>query len=100
MIDGGVVCNSPSMYAYFHARFILNEQRPIKILSLGTGNPPADPKTEKKEKAEETKIAALGALANFDAIMNFESLTADSILENTLKQENYVRANKNMKENY
>jgi len=42
LIDGGVICNSPSMYAYFHAKFLLQKKGQIRVLSLGTGEPPLE----------------------------------------------------------
>ena len=88
------------MYAYFHAKFLLKEQKEIRVLSLGTGEPPETPKSEKEDKEQETKLATITSLANFDLMMNFESLTADAILSFVLKPGNYVRANKKMAEDY
>lgn len=36
LIDGGLICNNPSLYAYTIARFLRGNQK-IRILSLGTG---------------------------------------------------------------
>jgi len=36
LIDGGLIANNPSYYAYLHARFNLNKKK-IRIISLGCG---------------------------------------------------------------
>lgn len=95
-----MIANSPSMYAYLHAKFVLKESKKIRVLSLGTGDPPLDTKAkDQPETEQDTKLNTVDSLANLDLMMNFETLTADAILRFVLK-ERYVRANKNMAENY
>ena len=36
LIDGGLICNNPSLYAFQLARHI-HDQKDIRLLSLGTG---------------------------------------------------------------
>jgi patatin-like phospholipase/acyl hydrolase len=36
LIDGGIICNNPSMYAYQMA-YYFHGRRNIRVLSLGTG---------------------------------------------------------------
>lgn len=36
LIDGGVICNNPSLYAYMMASYLKNK-RNLRLLSLGTG---------------------------------------------------------------
>jgi len=46
-IDGGVICNNPSLYAYEMARDLYGYKK-IRVLSLGTGQKPfhkVDPKS-------------------------------------------------------
>ena len=49
LIDGGVICNSPSLYAYFHSKHMLGHSK-IRILSIGT----AVTKTRQELIAEKT----------------------------------------------
>lgn len=37
LIDGGVIANSPSFYSYLHAKYILKTPKPIRMISIGTG---------------------------------------------------------------
>ena len=38
LIDGGVIANDPSMYAYLHSRDNLKKKK-IRVISVGTGEP-------------------------------------------------------------
>ena len=38
-IDGGLICNNPSFYAYQLARLVGNHEK-IRVVSLGTGEKP------------------------------------------------------------
>ena len=37
LVDGGVICNSPALYAYFIAKEFNNEDQ-FRIVSIGTGD--------------------------------------------------------------
>lgn len=36
LVDGGIICNNPSMYAYLIAKEMRGKQK-IRLVSLGTG---------------------------------------------------------------
>lgn len=36
LIDGGVIANSPALYAYLHSAYLLNKTQ-IRVVSIGTG---------------------------------------------------------------
>ena len=40
IVDGGIISNNPSLIAYLMAK-VLKKKDPIRIVSLGTGVPPA-----------------------------------------------------------
>ena len=37
LVDGGIICNSPSLYAYQDAVFLRNKGYNTRMLSIGTG---------------------------------------------------------------
>ena len=37
LVDGGVICNSPALYAYFIAKEFNNENS-FRVVSIGTGD--------------------------------------------------------------
>jgi uncharacterized protein len=39
LVDGGIVANNPSFYAYLYAKHFKNHKK-VRIISLGTGEPP------------------------------------------------------------
>jgi len=86
-IDGGIICNDPSLYAYEMARDLYG-YRKIRMLSLGTGEEPftkVDPKT----------FDVASALAmNGEFIFNMDTYAADSYLRTNIPggEKNYVRA--------
>jgi hypothetical protein len=45
-IDGGIICNNPSLYAYQLAT-LMHKKKKVRILSLGTGEKPFNPITSK-----------------------------------------------------
>jgi patatin-like phospholipase/acyl hydrolase len=47
-VDGGIICNNPSLYAYQVAK-LLNKKKNIRILSIGTGEKKFIPFTSAKE---------------------------------------------------
>ena len=58
LIDGGLVCNNPALYAY-NAAFFLSEKKNIRVLSLGTGVPTS---TVKEYGSTEPVTSELGNL--------------------------------------
>jgi patatin-like phospholipase/acyl hydrolase len=36
LVDGGVICNNPSLYAYLYAKYF-KKHKNIRLISLGTG---------------------------------------------------------------
>ena len=37
VIDGGIICNNPALYAYMTAKFLNKVTKKMRILSIGTG---------------------------------------------------------------
>lgn len=94
LIDGGVICNNPSLYAYYHAKHMLDKTN-VKILSLGTAVTQTKAEliaASDNDHDPTQKLAQLSAQGAFDYIMNFESEVADSILSLILG-DNYLRVN-------
>ena len=62
LIDGGVICNSPGLYAYFHAKHMLGKKT-MRVLSLGTalGQTKEEMIAEDSEHDPTTKLANLNA---------------------------------------
>jgi len=89
LIDGGIICNNPAMYAYLHAENYLNKGY-IRVLSLGTGLPPVDEEDNKDNSDEDStsKLSTLQAFASFDYVMNYESETSNAILNTFLNSKN------------
>jgi len=57
------------------------------MISLGTGVPPSLKKAKTKDDYEDEsqfKMSAIKSLANFDYMMNFESETADKVMESVM----------------
>lgn len=72
-IDGGVICNNPSLYAYEMARDLYG-YRKIRILSLGTGELPF-------HKIDPLTFSIADALAmNGEFMMNMDTFAADYYL--------------------
>jgi hypothetical protein len=94
LIDGGIICNNPSLYAYYYARYLLEKPK-IRIISLGTGNHTQDYYNTQQEGQEDStfKWSTLKSFANFDWMMNFDSVASDKVLDSFLGVDQYVRAN-------
>ena len=86
LIDGGIICNNPSFYAYMMATELKGITNEVRIVSLGTG-------IEKEEEAsnDPSSFNKAGSVTLiFDFMMSIESMAADEILRNTLGP-NFVR---------
>lgn len=78
-IDGGVICNNPSLYAYEFARLLLGKKK-IRLLSLGTG----EKKFTRFNSADDfTKITYMTKMSEF--MMNMDVYTAHYKLQNLFK---------------
>jgi len=89
-IDGGVICNNPSLYAYEFARLLLGKQK-IRVLSLGTGRKPFKPFANAESL---TKLRYMKSMGEF--MMNMDALTTHYKLQNLFKftrqkPEDYLR---------
>jgi patatin-like phospholipase/acyl hydrolase len=45
LIDGGTICNNPSLYAFMYAKYLRGHTK-IRLISLGTGSIPEDKEQE------------------------------------------------------
>lgn len=77
MIDGGIICNNPSLYAYIAAH-IFKKKKNVRILSIGTGNEAS----EISDKMEYNKFDTIGMTSKF--LTTFEQIAAEKILDKTL----------------
>jgi len=71
-IDGGVICNNPSLYAYQMAKVLKNKPN-VRMLSLGTGLKPFTKKTTSLEKS-------VYLTARDEFMINIDSFSADYYL--------------------
>ena len=78
LIDGGLICNNPAMYASMMAKHLLFHKK-IRVLSLGTGEKFFDPK---KDRTNFNKKDAIAIKDEF--MMNMDTYTADNFLNHTL----------------
>lgn len=95
LIDGGIICNNPSLYAYYYAKYLIDKPK-IRIISLGTGNHTQDyydRSQDKKESESVFKLSTIRSVLNFDWMMNFDSVASDKVLESFMMEDEYVRAN-------
>ena len=74
-IDGGIICNNPSMYAYQMAR-IYRGQDKLRLLSIGTGEHPFD---GWKSTDDFNNAAFMASLSEF--MMNIDVYTAHNYLK-------------------
>ena len=86
LIDGGIICNNPSLYAYLMASELKEVPNHIEIVSLGTGT------AEEKDEATDANSFNKAATATkiFDFMMQIESISADEILS-ALMGDSFVR---------
>lgn len=86
-LDGGVICNNPSLYAYEMARD-LYDMKKIRVLSLGTGQKPFT-KVHPASFSPATKLEMSG-----EFMMNMDAFTADYYLKTNIPDaaKNYHRA--------
>lgn len=87
-IDGGVICNNPTLYAFKMATY-LNHKKNVRILSLGTGSVPFD-----EFDRDMDKKAFISRSGEF--MMNIDDHGAQGWIENYYKYnvkqpQNYVR---------
>lgn len=52
VIDGGIICNNPELYAYMMAKYLKNKKN-VRLLSLGTGR---DRESKEKELEDTTSF--------------------------------------------
>ena len=92
LIDGGLICNTPSLYAYQMAKNLLDKPN-IRLLSLGTGeNTEIDKKMSDKENF--SKLDSIMSIANQDFVTTFEMIAADKMMREILPDTGrYLRMN-------
>ena len=83
-IDGGVICNNPSLYAYELAKDFHGHKK-IRLISLGTGEKPF----AAKDPNSMTKVAYMSMMGEF--MMNIDTYTADNILKHRMPEDKYLR---------
>ena len=81
LIDGSMISNNPSFYAYTHAKYLLNKND-INVLALGYSMLAQDP-----------KISRTNLNQNLFAVMRFQSHNANNILQSALSPSEYLRVN-------
>ena len=88
-IDGAVVANNPSYYAFYMAK-IMNDKENIKLLSIGTGE--SEPKEKIDYDSRSKKYASI-----LDDMMYRSMIIADNYLETEFKiqgkAKDYLRVN-------
>lgn len=86
-IDGGTICNNPTLYAFELSRQMYGHKK-TRVISLGTGQLPFTPVVA-KDFSTATRLAMHG---NF--MMDFDAYSADYWTRYTIgkKEDNYVRA--------
>jgi patatin-like phospholipase/acyl hydrolase len=90
-VDGGIICNNPSLYAYQVAK-LLNKKKNIRILSIGTGEKPFIPFTSAKQMG---KMSWMKRVDEF--MMNMDVHATEYYLEKIAfadKKDDYVRLQK------
>lgn len=86
-IDGGTICNNPTLYAFELSRQMYGHKK-TRVISLGTGQLPFTPVVA-KDFTTATRLAMHG---NF--MMDFDAYSADYWTRYTIgnSEDNYVRA--------
>jgi len=87
-IDGGTICNNPTLYAFEMSRLLYGHKK-TRIISLGTGIPPFK-QIVAKDFTTYTRLVTLA----FEFMMNMDAFTADWWSRYTVGKhdENYIRA--------
>ena len=79
LVDGGVICNNPSFYAYQHAKYLQHAGNPngyiYNLVSLGTGESAGA--SDVKKESEFTKFDSLSLVGDF--MITFEMIAADFV---------------------
>ena len=93
LIDGGLICNNPTLYA-FQIASILKNQENVRILSIGTGEKPFKPVNKGY-----TKYDWMTKFSPDEFTMNMDVYTAHNYLLNLYnyvfkKPEDYIRLQK------
>ena len=86
LIDGGLICNTPSLYAYQMAKHLLDKPE-IRLLSLGTGES-NDVAKKMEDKENFSKLDSIMSIANQDFVTTFEMIAADKMMQEILAQFN------------
>ena len=89
LIDGGIICNNPSLYAYYIAHY-LRDKRGIRMISIGTGVPKSEIKSHGNEHSVKSYSQQLSKI--FEFMMDIEVASANIFMKSALN-ENYVRLN-------
>lgn len=87
LIDGGVIGNDPSIYAYNIANRLHNHEK-IRMISLGTGSTPQSYK--ESDLPSLSKFEFLGLLGEF--MFDIDQYTVFRWLSNKLAKDEYARA--------
>ena len=90
-IDGGVICNNPSLYAYQMAKY-LNGKDKVRVVSLGTGTPAFVPITSEHDLSKTAYALRLS-----DFMMDMDIMTATEYLAEQFgrvykRKDDYIRA--------
>mmetsp|Transcript_4126 Transcript_4126/g.6982 ORF Transcript_4126/g.6982 Transcript_4126/m.6982 type:complete len:291 (-) Transcript_4126:43-915(-) len=78
-IDGGIICNNPSLYAYEIAKDLRNHKK-IRLLSIGTGEKSFSPL---ESAGAATKLSYIQKMGEF--MMNIDTYTAHSFMANNIE---------------
>lgn len=79
LVDGGTICNSPSLYAYDIA-VSLRDKKDIKVLSIGTGTGKTNDVVNQKDYQNDASKLSL----YFDFSYKIETAAANEILNQTI----------------
>lgn len=77
LVDGGVICNSPALYAYLYANELM-EYPKVRVFSIGTGI--SQSKSDALGNTESFSSKSSQAKLLFAFAMNIETAAANTIL--------------------
>ena len=86
LVDGGIICNDPAMYAY-NLAFNMHNETKMRVMSIGTGE-----KAFNKVDANSMNIFDyISKMGEF--MMNMDTYTADNWLKTNMpdSKNNYIR---------